>query len=66
MAFELLAQRSQNPVTRLNVFLRRLPTAIRSLWLAAELTIDERLPTPVIIFARVGHADAGGRVVYVS
>ncbi|WP_147435686.1 hypothetical protein [Halobellus sp. Atlit-38R] len=66
MAFELLAQRAQNPVTLLNGFLRRLPTAIRPLWLAAELTIDGRLLTSVIIFARVGHADAGGRAVYVS
>ena len=31
MVFELLAQRAQNPVTLLNGFLRRLPTAIRPL-----------------------------------
>ncbi|SFP89301.1 hypothetical protein SAMN05216277_11171 [Halolamina pelagica] len=66
MAFELLAQRSQDSVTLRNVVLCRLPTAIRSLWLAAEPTTDDGLLPPISSFVRISHAEAGGRAVYVS
>ena len=66
MAFELLAQRSQNPVAFRNVFLDRLSAAIRSMSLATEAIIDGSLLTAVGRAVHVSHAEAGGRAVYVS